>query len=137
MLNLHAYEKLQKDNMSLQINLKGMSSRVTYLTIESISTKSVRRTVIYNLSGQFRRNSSSYDGTVRKSRRSSSIFLYVVPGGKKNAKWMSMSTFIWLRYVLLLGIWYHKKHTSKKYSPLIGWEIIHQRRNRKEILHSP
>ncbi|XP_022336515.2 chordin-like [Crassostrea virginica] len=57
-LNLH-----ENGHISYNINLKGMSSRVTYLTIESISTKSVRRTVIYNLSGQFRRNSSSYDGT--------------------------------------------------------------------------
>lgn len=103
MLNLHAYEKLQKDNMSLQINLKGMSSRVTYLTIESISSKSVRRTVIYNLSGQFRRNSSSYDGTVRKSRRSSSIFLYVLPGGKKR----QMNVYV---YFYLIKICFTFRH---------------------------
>lgn len=48
----------------LQIDLKGMTSKVTCLTLESLPTKTGRRTVIYNLSGQFRRNSSSYDGTV-------------------------------------------------------------------------
>jgi hypothetical protein len=51
----------------LQIDLKGMTSPVRYLTIESLPTKTGRRTIIYNLSAQFRRNSSSYDGEVSKN----------------------------------------------------------------------
>ncbi|XP_062567024.1 chordin-like [Saccostrea cucullata] len=58
-LNLH-----DNGQLSYNIDLKGMTSCVTYLTIESLPTKTGRRTVIYNLSGHFRRNSSSScDGT--------------------------------------------------------------------------
>ncbi|XP_048773651.1 chordin-like [Ostrea edulis] len=56
-LNLH-----DNGHISYDIDLKGMTSPVRYLTIESLPTKTGRRTIIYNLSGQFRRNSSSYDG---------------------------------------------------------------------------
>lgn len=59
----------------LQIDLKGMTSRVTYITLESLPTKTGRRTIIYNLNGQFKRNSSSYDGTVGLSLCRSVLFV--------------------------------------------------------------
>lgn len=62
----------------LQIDLKGMTSRVTYITLESLPTKTGRRTIIYNLNGQFRRNSSSYDGTVGLSLCRSVLFVQIL-----------------------------------------------------------
>lgn len=72
-LNLH-----DNGQISYNIDLKGMTSRVTYITLESLPTKTGRRTIIYNLNGQFRRNSSSYDGTasgVIKNIRAKNIAL--------------------------------------------------------------